>query len=104
LQQLAATIGTNRTYLSNYFAQQGYTYNTYINRLRTDHFIRLYHKNINTPTQVTATLLAQQCGFRSCSYELIVSTLSGLYRYKTQKTLLVVGHHHDTPTVIIDKE
>lgn len=38
------------------------------------------------------------------SYELIVSTLSGLYRYKTQKTLLVVGHHHDTPTVIIDKE
>lgn len=67
LQQLAATIGTNRTYLSNYFAQQGYTYNTYINRLRIDHFIRLYHKNINTPGQVTATLLAQQCGFRSYS-------------------------------------
>lgn len=38
------------------------------------------------------------------SYELIVSTLSGLYRYKTKKTLLVVGRHHDTPTVIIDKE
>jgi hypothetical protein len=37
------------------------------------------------------------------SYELIVSTLSGLYRYQTQKTLLVVGRYHDTPTVIIDK-
>ena len=38
------------------------------------------------------------------SYELIVSTLSGLYRYKTQKTFLVVGRYHDTPTVIIDKD
>ena len=37
------------------------------------------------------------------SYELVVTTLSGLYRYKTQKTLLVVGRYHDTPTVIIDK-
>ena len=37
------------------------------------------------------------------SYELVVTTLSGLYRYKTLKTLLVVGRHHDTPTVIIDK-
>jgi len=38
------------------------------------------------------------------SYELIVTTLSGLYRYQTRKTLLVVGRYHDTPTVIIDKE
>ena len=38
------------------------------------------------------------------SYELVVSTLSGLYRYKTRKTFLVVGRYHDTPTVIIDKE
>lgn len=37
------------------------------------------------------------------SYELIVTTLSGLYRYMTQKTFLVVGRYHDTPTVIIDK-
>ena len=36
------------------------------------------------------------------SYELIVTTLSGLYRYKTRKTILVVGRYHDTPTVIID--
>ena len=37
------------------------------------------------------------------SYELIVSTLSGLYRYQTQKRFLVVGRYHDTPTVIVDK-
>lgn len=36
------------------------------------------------------------------SYELIVTTLSGLYRYKTKKPILVVGRYHDTPTVIID--
>ena len=38
------------------------------------------------------------------SYELVVSTLSGLYRYMTQKTVMVVGRYHDTPTVIADKE
>ena len=38
-----------------------------------------------------------------CNYELVVTTLSGLYRYKTGKTFLVVGRYHDTPTVIIDK-
>lgn len=38
------------------------------------------------------------------SYELVVTTQSGLYRYKTYKTFLVVGRYHDTPTVIIDKE
>ena len=38
------------------------------------------------------------------SYEMVVSTLSGLYRYKTQKTVLVVGRHHETPTVIVDKD
>ncbi len=36
------------------------------------------------------------------SYEMIITNLSGLYRYKTQKTVLVVGRYHDTPTVIID--
>ena len=38
------------------------------------------------------------------SYELIATTLSGLYRYKTDKVLYVVGRHHETPTVIIDKQ
>lgn len=36
------------------------------------------------------------------SYELVTTTMAGLYRYKTGKHFLVVGRHHDTPTVIID--
>lgn len=38
------------------------------------------------------------------SYELVATTFSGLYRYKTRMTFLVVGRYHDTPTVIIDRE
>ena len=38
------------------------------------------------------------------SYELVATTLSGLYRYQTRMTFLVVGRYHDTPTVIIDRE
>ena len=39
--QLAQTIGTNRTYLGQYFARQDTTYNAYINNLRINHFIFL---------------------------------------------------------------
>ena len=35
------------------------------------------------------------------NYEMVVTTLSGLYRYITKITLLVVGRYHDTPTVIV---
>ena len=65
LQQLAAAIGTNRTYLSNYFAQQGITYNAYINRLRIQHFMRIYRENASSDSSVTATELAKRSGFRS---------------------------------------
>jgi len=44
LAQLAQAVGTNRTYLSQHFAQQGITYNAYINGLRIRHFVRLYQK------------------------------------------------------------
>ena len=67
LQQLATIIGTNRTYLSAFFAQQGITYNTYINRLRIEHFIRLYHENKGTMPSTTAITLAKQSGFHSYS-------------------------------------
>ena len=67
LQQLATAIGTNRTYLSNYFVLQGITYNTYINRLRIDHFIRLYNENNKAGRSMTAIQLAQQSGFHSYS-------------------------------------
>ena len=64
LTQLALAIGTNRTYLSSYFAQQGITYNAYINRLRIEHFITLYRQNGD---HSTLHLLAQQSGYHSYS-------------------------------------
>ena len=67
LQQLATALGTNRTYLSSYFAQQEITYNTYINRLRIEHFIRLYNESIASSQSFTAMQLAKQSGFYSYS-------------------------------------
>ena len=67
LQQLAAAIGTNRTYLSVYFAQQGITYNAYINRLRIAHFMRIYRESMSTVNPQTATQLAKKSGFYSYS-------------------------------------
>lgn len=64
LAQLALVIGTNRTYLGNYFAQQGITYNAYINRLRIEHFVDLYRQSGNG---TTLQQLAQQSGYRSYS-------------------------------------
>ena len=65
LQQLALAIGTNRTYLGAFFAQQGITYNTYINRLRIKHFMQLYRESITSSHPATAQQLAPKCGFRS---------------------------------------
>ena len=67
ITQLAQQIGTNRSYLSNYFTLQGITYNTYINGLRIQHFINLYHESVATHQPVTAQQLAHQSGFRSYS-------------------------------------
>ena len=64
LTQLALAIGTNRTYLSNHFAQQGITYNAYINRLRIDHFVRLYRQ---ADAGATLQQLARQSGYSSYS-------------------------------------
>ena len=41
LSHLARALGTNRTYLGMYFSRQGTTYNSYINDLRIDCFVRL---------------------------------------------------------------
>jgi AraC-like DNA-binding protein len=65
LSQLAKQVGINRTYLSKHFALQGITYNAYINRLRIQHFINLYHEVAATHQPVTAQQLAHQSGFRS---------------------------------------
>ena len=65
LQQLSLAIGTNRTYLSSYFTQQGITYNAYINRLRVEHFVHLYHEARDSDKPITAKDLAEQSGYHS---------------------------------------
>ncbi len=65
LSQLANLIGTNRLYLSQHFSSQGMTYNAYINGLRIQHFIRLYHEAAATHQPVRAQQLAYQSGFRN---------------------------------------
>jgi AraC-like DNA-binding protein len=67
LGDLSKAIGTNRSYLSQYFAQQHTTYNAYINNLRIEHFIRLYRESVDSGHPFTAQQLAQQSGFRSYS-------------------------------------
>ena len=65
LDYLCHAIGTNHYYLSQHFAQQGITYNTYINTLRIEHFMSIY------PTMraeyKTAQQIADVSGFKSYS-------------------------------------
>ena len=65
LQDLAQAIGTNRSYLSQYFSRQSTTYNTYINNLRVNHFISRYGKLVAAGQSVVAQELAYECGFGS---------------------------------------
>lgn len=81
LAQLAQTIGTNRYYLSQYFAQQGMTYNTYINNLRIRHFTSLYHKAVEEGRSFTAKQLAFESGYYS------YSTFSAVFKQHTGKTV-----------------
>ena len=67
LLQLTKAIGTNRTYLSQYFSSCGKTYNIYVNDLRIDHFLRLYHKAIAANQSIIVQQLAHDSGFRSYS-------------------------------------
>ena len=65
LSQLAKQVGINRSYLSKHFAKQGITYNAYINGLRIQHFIKLYHEAAAANQPVRAQQLAHQSGFRN---------------------------------------
>lgn len=67
LPQLAQTIGTNRLYLSQHFSSQGITYNAYINGLRIQYFINLYHETVATRQPISVRQMAHQSGFRSYS-------------------------------------
>ena len=81
LSQLALAIGTNHYYLSQYFSQQGLSYNTYINGLRIRHFIRLYEKAVAENRTFTAQQLATESGYRS------YSTFSAAFKQYTGKTV-----------------
>ena len=77
LLQLSKAVGTNRFYLSQYFSSQGMTYNTYINDLRVNHFVGLYHKTASARRSFTAQQLALESGF--CNYR----TFSNAFKRKT---------------------
>lgn len=81
LAQLAQVVGTNHSYLSKYFAQQGLTYNAYINGLRVQHFMRLYQASVSEYRMVTAQQLALESGFRS------YSTFSAAFKQYTGMTV-----------------
>ena len=65
LSQLAQALGTNRTYLSQYFSRQDTTYNAYINTLRIAHFERLFREAVAAGRDVTAQELSTRSGYRS---------------------------------------
>ena len=65
LIELAKAIGSNRTYLSQYFSNHGTTYNDYINDLRINHFITLYREAATARQSIIAQQLALDSGYRS---------------------------------------
>ena len=67
ISQLAKAIGTNRFYLSQYFSGLDTNYNAYINDLRINHFIGLYHDAVVAQRSFTAQQLAFESGYRSYS-------------------------------------
>ncbi|MBQ8486194.1 MAG: AraC family transcriptional regulator [Prevotella sp.] len=67
ITRLAREIGINRLYLSQYFSSQGMNYNAYINNLRINHFISLYHEAVAAHRPVIAQQLAFESGYQSYS-------------------------------------
>ena len=90
LPQLAQTIGTNRLYLSQHFSSQGMTYNAYINGLRIQHFIKLYHDAVATHQPMSVRQMAHQSGFRS------YSTFNGAFKQSMGMTATEWMHNVGT--------
>ena len=63
LPQLASAIGTNRSYLSQYFSRQSITYNTYINNLRINYFVSRCQEAAKAGQPIVAQQLAEESGF-----------------------------------------
>ena len=79
--ELPQAIGTNRTYLSQYFSSQGLTYNAYINDLRINHFVSLYRENVAAQRSFTVYQLAKESGYSS------YSTFCGIIKRKTGQSV-----------------
>ena len=79
LNRLSTEIGTNRTYLSAYFQQQGITYNAYINRLRIEHFMQTYRDSIDNNSTFSVQEKAAESGFQSYrTFATAFKTLMGM--------------------------
>ena len=53
-------------------------YNTYINKLRIDHFVSLYHEAVASQLPFTAQKLAHDSGYQSyCTFSLAFKKLMG---------------------------
>ena len=65
LQTLAQAVGTNRSYLSQYFSRKGITYNIYINSLRINLFISRCRELAAAGQDIPIQQLALECGFGS---------------------------------------
>ena len=65
LQMLAQAVGTNRSYLSQYFSRQGITYNIYINNQRINHFVSRCRDLSAAGQDIPIQQLALESGFRS---------------------------------------
>ena len=86
---LAQILGTNRSYLSQYFSRQGITYNAYINNLRIDHFTKLYREAVSAGKTVIVLQLAKDSGFRS------YSTFSLAFKQRMGQSVTVWMHEND---------
>jgi AraC-like DNA-binding protein len=83
LQMLAQAMGTNRSYLSQYFSRQGITYNTYINGLRINHFISRCRELSAAGQDIPIQQLALESGFGS------YRTFSRAFLQRTGKSVTV---------------
>jgi len=81
LFRLAKEIGINRLYLTQYFSSQGMNYNAYINDLRINHFISLYHEAVAAHRPVIAQQLAFESGYQS------YNTFRGAFKRKTDQSV-----------------
>ena len=83
LQMLAQVVGTNRSYLSQYFSRKGFTYNTYINSLRINHFISRCRELSAAGQDIPIQQLALESGFGS------YRTFSRAFLQRTGKSVTV---------------